>query len=286
MKVALIQHSYKGDDKTTFEYIKKMIKKASSQKANLVVLQELQNYKYFPQTQDTKYFALADKFETLQKEYSSLAKKYNLVIVATLFEKKIKGIYFNTAIVIEKDGQIAGKYRKMHIPDDPSFYEKFYFRAGDLGFEPIKTSVGNLGVMICWDQWFVEPARIMALKGADILIYPTAIGWSDEDSKKEKESAKEAWINVQKGNSIANHLPIITTNRVGFELDESKNDGSGIEFWGNSFVLNARGETLKQAKLDDELIICDIDFDYTTSLRQIWPFFRDRRVEYYKEIIQ
>jgi N-carbamoylputrescine amidase len=284
MKVALLQHSYKNTDKETFEYIKKQIKKLSTKSVKLVVLQELQNHIYFPQTQDNNNFSISDKFDTLCDKYSSLAKKYKIVIVATFFEKSIAGVYHNSAIVFENNGSIVGKYRKMHIPDDPNFYEKYYFTPGDLGFNPIKTSVGNLGVMICWDQWFCEPARIMALKGADILIYPTAIGWSDEEGKQDKKRAKKSWINVQIGHSIANHLPIICANRVGFEKDIS-GDSKGITFWGNSFITNARGEIIKKAKYKDINLVCDIDMSYSRKLREIWPFFRDRRCDYYNDLL-
>jgi len=247
-------------------------------------LQELHNNIYFPQTQNPKYFKLSNDFDEMKKKFSKIARKYNIVLVTTLFEKRLNGVYHNTAVVFDSDGSEAGKYRKMHIPDDPNFYEKFYFTPGDLGFEPINTSVGKLGVLICWDQWFPEPARIMALKGADILIYPTAIGWSDEETKQERKSSKKSWINVQKGHAIANHLPIIAVNRVGFEQDESKKNKEGILFWGNSFVLNARGEILAKAKLKEEIIICDIKFSLTEKLRNIWPFFRDRRVHYYEDM--
>jgi len=284
MKTALIQHkSYKNEEQTIQKSLE-LIQKAASDGAELIVLQELHQSRYFCINEDTNNFNLAQNWQNDLKFWSMVAKKNKIVLVTSLFEKRATGIYHNTAVVFEKDGSIAGKYRKMHIPDDPGFYEKFYFTPGDLGFLPIQTSVGKLGVLICWDQWFPEAARLMALSGAEILIYPTAIGWFDEDDKKEKQKQLDAWITVQRGHAIANNLPLISVNRVGKELDNLKQI-DGIRFWGNSFALGAQGEFLAKASSNmEEIIVCDINLKENKKIREIWPFFRDRRIENYKNL--
>ena len=275
-----IELSIKMKEKT-----KKAIIEASKQ-AELILLQELHTTQYFCQKEDTKYFEFARDFEDNISFFSSIAKECNVVLVSSLFEQRAPGLYHNTAVVFEKDGSIAGKYRKMHIPDDPQFYEKFYFTQGDLGFNPIPTSIGNLGVLVCWDQWFPEAARIMALNGADILIYPTAIGWFDSDELDEKKRQLEAWQTIQRGHAIANGLPLASINRVGFEPDFETQD-RGIRFFGNSFVCGPQGEILAQASNDkDEILYAKIDFKRTKAVRDIWPFLRDRRIEHYDTLLK
>ncbi len=281
MKTALIQQRYKHSKEKTLAYTLKGIQKASQNGVELIVLQELHQTEYFCQSEDTKFFAYANHFEEDIKLWAKVAKENKVVLVTSLFEKRTAGLYHNTAVVFEKDGSIAGKYRKMHIPDDPGFYEKFYFTPGDLGFEPIQTSVGKLGVLICWDQWYPEAARIMTLKGAEILIYPTAIGWFDDDTEKEKQRQLDAWITIQRSHAIANAIPVISCNRVGFEADPS-NVLKGTRFWGNSFVCGSQGEILAQATHQDETILyATIDNKRTKEVRDIWPFLRDRRIEEY-----
>ncbi len=284
MKTALIQQkSYKTEQETISRTLE-LIKEAKALHVELVVLQELHQNRYFCINEETENFSLAQNWKNDLKFWSEVAKKNNIVLVTSLFEKRAPGIYHNTAFVFEKDGSIAGKYRKMHIPDDPGFYEKFYFTPGDLGFEPIQTSLGKLGILICWDQWFPEAARLMALKGAQILIYPTAIGWFDKDSDEEKSRQLDAWVGVQRGHAIANALPLISVNRVGKEFDDLKQI-DGIRFWGNSFILGAQGEFLAQgSKTEEEIIFCDIDLKKGEKTREIWPFFRDRRIECYSDI--
>jgi N-carbamoylputrescine amidase len=286
IKVALIQEKYDNSkDKTVKNTVNKIVE-ASKNGVELIVLQELHQTEYFCQSEDTKFFSYANSFEEDVNYWSSVAKENNIVLVTSLFEKRAAGLYHNTAVVFEKDGSIAGKYRKMHIPDDPGFYEKFYFTPGDLGFEPIQTSVGKLGVLICWDQWYPEAARIMTLKGAEILIYPTAIGWFDEDSKEEKARQLDSWITIQRSHAIANAIPVISCNRVGFEKD---NSGvlNGINFWGNSFVCGTQGEILTQASSKKEAILyADIAHERTKEVRDIWPFLRDRRIENYSCILK
>ena len=284
MKTAIIQQKYHHTEKETIQKTLELIHEAVEQSAQLVVLQELHQNRYFCINEDTKNFNFANNWKNDIDFWSSVAKKNGIVLVTSLFEKRAAGIYHNTAVVFEKDGTIAGKYRKMHIPDDPGFYEKFYFTPGDLGYNPIKTSLGNLGVLICWDQWFPEAARLMALKGANILIYPTAIGWFDEDEQEEKNRQLNAWINVQRGHAIANATPLIAVNRVGKELDNLGHI-DGIRFWGNSFAIGAQGELLTQASSDkEEVKIIDIDMKQSEEIRKIWPFFRDRRIESYTDI--
>lgn len=285
MKVALIQHSVKNSKDETLSKTVSMIKEASLKGAKLVVLQELHQSSYFCIVEDPDNFDLANDFEKDLKFWASVAKEFGVVLVTSLFEKRAAGLYHNSAFVFEKDGSLAGKYRKMHIPDDPGFYEKFYFTPGDLGYEPIDTSVGRLGVLICWDQWFPEAARLMAMKGAEILIYPTAIGWFEDDSNDEKDRQKSSWIDIQRSHAIANGLPVISVNRVGKEHDPSKLI-DGILFWGNSFVCGPQGEFLHECGMDEELAIVKIDKKRTEEVRRMWPFFRDRRVDSYKDILK
>jgi len=260
-----------------------MIKKASK-KADLIILQELHQSPYFCITENPQNFDFAENFENDLIFWSQVAKKYNVVLVTSLFEKRAEGLYHNTAFVFEKNGEIAGKYRKMHIPDDPAYYEKFYFTEGDLGFTPIQTSVGKLGVLICWDQWFPEASRLMAMAGAEILIYPTAIGFLGEEPIAEQKSQLERWLTIQKSHSIANGIPVATANRIGFEKDPSKNF-KGIQFWGNSFILNSKGEEIAKASQDsDEILYAEISKAETKEMRDMWPFFRDRRIEDYSEL--
>jgi len=286
MKIALIQQTYHKTKEETLNVTVKSIEEAANNKAELIVLQELHQTEYFCQCEDTKFFSYANSFDEDVQFWSSIAKKYDVVLVTSLFEKRTAGLYHNTAVVFEKDGSIAGKYRKMHIPDDPGFYEKFYFTLGDLGFEPIQTSVGKLGVLICWDQWYPEAARIMALKGAEILIYPTAIGWFDDDNEEEKERQLESWITIQRSHAIANAVPVISCNRVGFEKDPT-DVLNGTRFWGNSFICGAQGEMLAHAKHQEETILyANIDNERTKEVRDIWPFLRDRRIEEYSCLLK
>ncbi|PAF43888.1 carbon-nitrogen hydrolase [Helicobacter sp. 11S03491-1] len=286
LKVAALQHSFKGDRLATMMHTKSMIQQACAQEVNLVVLEELHCSEYFCQSEDVSKFDYGSHYEEDIQFFSEIAKTHQIVLVTSLFEKRTNGLYHNTAIVFEKDGSIAGKYRKMHIPDDPGFYEKFYFTPGDLGFEPIVTSVGKLGVLICWDQWYPEAARIMALKGADILIYPTAIGWFDKDKADEKQRQRDAWIGVQRGHSIANTLPLVAVNRTGFERDVS-GVLEGIEFWGSSFIFGHQGELLGLADIqNDEILVAEIDLNRCEEVRRMWPFFRDRRIDAYTEILK
>ncbi len=286
MKTALIQQAYHGSKEQTLQVTIEKIKEAAQNGAQLVVLQELHQTEYFCQSEDTKFFEYAAHFESDVVFWSNIAKENNVVLVTSLFEKRTAGLYHNTAVVFEKDGSVAGKYRKMHIPDDPGFYEKFYFTPGDLGFEPIQTSVGKLGVLVCWDQWYPEAARAMTLKGAEMLIYPTAIGWFEADSEDEKARQLDSWITIQRSHSIANGLPVLSCNRVGFEAD-SAGVMAGTRFWGNSFVCGAQGEMLVQADDKTETILyADIEHERTKEVRDIWPFLRDRRIEAYQCLLQ
>lgn len=253
--------------------------------AQLVVLQELHNSLYFCQEENVNGFDLAEPIPGPSTGfYGELARQYGVVIVTSLFERRAAGLYHNTAVVIERDGSIAGKYRKMHIPDDPAYYEKFYFTPGDMGFHPIDTSVGRLGVMVCWDQWYPEAARLMALAGAEMLIYPTAIGYESSDTQEEQQRQRTAWTTVQRGHAVANGLPVIAVNRVGHEDDPSGRTG-GIQFWGSSFVAGPQGELLYQASDDEEeSLVIDIDLDHGEQVRRWWPFLRDRRIEDYGDI--
>jgi N-carbamoylputrescine amidase len=286
MKIALIQQKSYITKKETIEKSLESIKEASKNKVKLVVLQELHQTEYFCQSEDIKFFRYADSWERDIEFWSKVAKEYKIVLITSLFERRTAGLYHNTAVVFDSDGTIAGKYRKMHIPDDPAFYEKFYFTEGDLGFEPIDTSVGRLGVMICWDQWYPESARIMTLKGAELLIYPTAIGWFDEDSHKEKSRQLDSWITIQRSHAIANGLPVVACNRVGFEKDSS-GVLDGIRFWGNSFVCDPQGEIVAHANHQDETILyATVNSKRVEEVRNIWPFLRDRRIDRYSDLIK
>ncbi len=276
MKAALIQQSYQGSKEATIEHTLQLIDQTD---ARLILLPELHQGPYFCQSEDTANFALAEEYETDVEFWRWVSEEKQKVLVTSLFEQRAPGLYHNTAIVFDH-GKIAGKYRKMHIPDDPGFYEKFYFAPGDMGFEPIDTSVGRLGVLICWDQWYPEAARIMALKGAQILIYPTAIGWFDQDSEEEKARQLDAWITIQRSHAIANSLPLLSVNRVGFESDLS-GCLEGIRFWGHSFACGPQGEILAKAGEQEEVVEVEIDTKRTKEVRDIWPFLRDRRIDAY-----
>ncbi len=282
--VAVVQHACSDNYEDNLKAGIDGIKKAAAQGADLVLLPELSMGLYFCITEDPNNFDLAEPIPgkttvTLQQ----VAKENNIVIVSTIFEQRAPGLYHNTAVVFDKDGSIAGKYRKMHIPDDPGYYEKFYFTPGDLGFTPINTSIGKLGVLICWDQWYPEAARLMSLAGAEILIYPTAIGWDPNDIDEEKERQKNAWITVQRGHAVANGLPVISCNRIGFEA--SPDNSGGIAFWGNSFIAGPQGEILIDADdKQDTLLITELDMERSTQVRNIWPFLRDRRIDEFSNL--
>ncbi len=280
MKIALIQQSNTANRAENVAKLEQNIRTVATQGAELIVLQELHNGLYFCQTEDPAIFEQAEAIPGPSTEkFGELAKELGVVIVLSLFEKRAAGLYHNTAVVLEKDGTIAGKYRKMHIPDDPAYYEKFYFTPGDLGFEPIQTSVGKLGVLVCWDQWYPEAARLMAMAGAELLIYPTAIGWESTDSEDEKLRQRNAWMIVQRGHAVANGLHVLTCNRTGYEPDPS-GVTNGIQFWGNSFIAGPQGEIIYQASYDDEVnIVIDIDLERSETVRRMWPFFRDRRID-------
>lgn len=280
MKVGLIQQANTCEHAENIKRLKANITRCAKEGAELVVLQELHNGLYFCQTEDTQMFDQAETIPGLSTdEFGALAKDLGIVLVLSLFEKRAPGLYHNTAVVIERDGTIAGKYRKMHIPDDPAYYEKFYFTPGDLGFEPIETSVGKLGVLVCWDQWYPEAARLMAMKGAEMLIYPTAIGWESSDTEEEKQRQLGAWITVQRGHAVANGLPVITVNRTGHETDPS-GQTNGIQFWGNSFVAGPQGELLAElSNNQEEVRVVEIDKGRSENVRRWWPFFRDRRID-------
>lgn len=284
MKVGIIQQANSADITDNIHKLKEKIRQLANGGAELIVMQELHNGLYFCQTEDTEVF---DQAETIPGHstytFGELAKELGVVIVLSLFEKRAAGLYHNTAVVMEKDGSIAGIYRKMHIPDDPAYYEKFYFTPGDLGFNPIDTSVGRLGVLVCWDQWYPEAARMMALSGAEVLIYPTAIGWESSDSDEEKQRQLEAWITVQRGHAIANGVPVISVNRTGHETDPS-GQTNGIQFWGNSFICGPQGEFIFIADENEITYIVEIDKKRTENVRRWWPFFRDRRIDEYGEL--
>ncbi|GHT29347.1 beta-ureidopropionase [Bacteroidia bacterium] len=285
MKVGIIQQANSSDRAANIEKLKGSIIKCVKQGAELVVLQELHNGLYFCQTEDISVFDQAESIPGPSTElFGALARELGVVIVLSLFEKRAAGLYHNTAVVIDKDSSIAGKYRKMHIPDDPAYYEKFYFTPGDLGFEPIQTSIGKLGVLVCWDQWYPEAARLMAMGGAELLIYPTAIGWESSDTAEERNRQLHAWKTVQCGHAVANGLPVISVNRVGFEPDPS-GVTRGITFWGNSFISGPQGELLAELSTSQEAIqVVDIDMERTENVRRWWPFFRDRRIDAYDGI--
>lgn len=283
----MVQQACGADIAANITELKKNIMSCAEKGAELVVLQELHNSVYFCQCEDASLCDLAEPIPGPSTEsFGALAKELGVVIVLSLFERRAPGLYHNAAVVLEKDGTIAGKYRKMHIPDDPCFYEKFYFTPGDLGFKPIRTSVGNLGVLVCWDQWYPEAARIMALGGADILIYPTAIGGVGTDSKEEQEVQRGAWQLVQRGHSVANGLPVVTVNRTGHEDDPSGNT-IGLDFWGHSFAAGPQGELLTEFAQDEVGVrVVDIDLDRTEYVRRGWPFFRDRRIDAYDDVLK
>ena len=286
MKIGIIQQHNTADIKQNMTRLAESIKNLAKNGAELIVLQELHNSLYFCQVEDVDNFDLAEPIPGPSTDcFSQLTKENNVVIVTSLFERRTAGLYHNTAVVIEKDGSIAGKFRKMHIPDDPAYYEKFYFTPGDLGFRPIQTSVGCLGVQVCWDQWYPEGARLMALAGAEILIYPTAIGYAASDDEAEQQRQREAWTTVQRGHAVANGLPVVSVNRVGFEPDPSRQT-PGIQFWGSSFVAGPQGELLYRAsENEEETAIIDVDLAHSENVRRWWPFLRDRRIENYSPIL-
>ena len=280
MKVGLVQQANTADRAANIEKLQCHIRQAAAEGAELVVLQELHNGLYFCQTEDTSLFDQAEPIPgPSTKLFGALAKELGIVLVLSLFERRAPGLYHNTAVVLERDGSIAGKYRKMHIPDDPAYYEKFYFTPGDLGFEPIDTSVGRLGVLVCWDQWYPEAARLMAMRGAELLIYPTAIGWESSDTEEEKARQLGAWVTVQRGHAVANGLPVISVNRTGHEPDPS-GQTNGIRFWGNSFVAGPQGELITTLPNDEETVrVVEVDKQRSEQVRRWWPFFRDRRID-------
>ena len=285
IKVGFIQQHNTNDINDNMQRLKKGIEQLAKQGAQLIVLQELHNSLYFCQIETVDNFDLAEPIPGPSTAFfSEIAAANNVVIVTSLFEKRAAGLYHNTSVVIEKDGSIAGKYRKMHIPDDPAYYEKFYFTSGDLGFVPIQTSLGKLGILVCWDQWYPEAARLMALNGAELLIYPTAIGYESSDAEEEKQRQREAWTTVQRGHAVANGLPVIAVNRVGFEPDPSQQT-QGITFWGSSFVAGSQGEFIYRAsETEEECTIVEIDLQRSEQVRRWWPFLRDRRIDEYHNI--
>lgn len=287
LKIGLVQHKISGNFGENMLELGKKIGICAADGARLVVLPELHNTHYFCQTEDVRHFDLAESIPGPSTSfYSGIAAKHGIVLVISLFEKRAPGLYHNTAVVIDTDGSIAGTYRKMHIPDDPAYYEKFYFTPGDTGFVPVSTSIGKLGILICWDQWFPEAARLMTLAGAELLVYPTAIGWESSDNGEEKNRQTEAWITIQRSHAIANGLPVVSVNRTGREPDPSGHTG-GIQFWGNSFVCGQQGEFLARASAEmDEIIVCNIDLTRNEMVRRWWPFLRDRRIDQYNKLIK
>ncbi len=286
LRVALVQDIDRGSIEANLGLIEQRVAEAASAGAGLVLLQELHNGPYFCQHESVDEFDRAEPIPGPSSErLGALAKRHGVVIVASLFERRAAGLYHNTAIVLERDGRLLGRYRKMHIPDDPGFLEKFYFTPGDLGFEPIDTSVGRLGVLVCWDQWYPEAARLMALAGAELLLYPTAIGWDPADAQDEKDRQRMAWILSQRGHAVANGLPVLSCNRTGFEPAPDR-DG-GIQFWGSSFVAGPQGELLAEAGVEAaELLLADVDLARSESVRRIWPFLRDRRIDAYADLLK
>ena len=287
LKVGIIQQSCTADRDANIAQSIAGIREAASGGAELVVLQELHTGLYFCQSEETHCFDLAETIPgPSTEEFGAVARELGVVIVTSLFERRAPGVYHNTAVVLEKDGAIAGRHRKMHIPDDPAYYEKFYFTPGDLGFEPIPTSVGKLGVLVCWDQWYPEAARLMALAGADLLIYPTAIGWDPNDTPSEQGRQLDAWITVQRGHAVANGLPLVSVNRVGFEPSPDR-AGKGQLFWGNSFAVGPQGEFLVRGESDrEEVLVAEIDMKRSEEVRRIWPFLRDRRIDAYQDLLK
>lgn len=285
MKIGLVQQANTADMDLNKQNLVKGIYECARQGAELIVLQELHNGLYFCQVEDTSNFDQAEPVPGPSTDmFGAVARELNVVLVLSLFERRAAGLYHNTAVVIEKDGSVAGIYRKMHIPDDPAYYEKFYFTPGDLGFQPIDTSVGRLGVLVCWDQWYPEAARLMALAGAEILIYPTAIGWETSDTDAEKARQREAWQTVQRGHAVANGIYVVAVNRTGYEPDPSGATG-GIPFWGSSFVAGPQGEIIAQASTDKaENLVVEVNLKHAEDVRRIWPFFRDRRIDYFEDL--
>jgi len=286
LRVALLQERDHGSREANLDAIEAGLREAAAAGVQLVLLQELHNGPYFCQHESVEEFDRAESIPGPSTErIGALAEELKLVIVASLFERRAAGLYHNTAVVFDRSRAICGKYRKMHIPDDPAFYEKFYFTPGDLGFDPIQTSVGKLGVLVCWDQWYPEAARLMALAGADLLLYPTAIGWDPQDEAGEKNRQRDAWITVQRGHAVANGLPLLSCNRIGFEA--APDGGRGLQFWGSSFVAGPQGEFLGQASTDQrELLLVDIDLARSENVRRIWPFLRDRRIDAYADLLR
>lgn len=286
-RIGMLQQHNVADSKENIRRLAEGIEDLARRGAQLIVLQELHNSLYFCQTENVDNFDIAEPVPgPSTRFYGELARRFGVVIVTSLFEKRAAGLYHNTAVVLEKDGTIAGMYRKMHIPDDPAYYEKFYFTPGDLGFHPIDTSVGRLGVLVCWDQWYPEAARLMALQGAQILIYPTAIGYESSDSAEEQARQREAWTTVQRGHAVANGLPVVAVNRVGLEQDPS-HQAKGIQFWGSSFVAGPQGELFYQASdHEEESLVVDIDMEHSEQVRRWWPFLRDRRIDQYTGLLQ
>lgn len=286
MKVGIIQQANTSNSENNKNRLAECIGELAQKGAELIVLQELHNGLYFCQEEDVAIFDQAEEIPGPSTEFfGAIARKYSVVLVLSLFERRMAGLYHNTAVVLERDGSIAGLYRKMHIPDDPAYYEKYYFTPGDLGFNPIETSVGRLGVLVCWDQWYPEAARIMALRGADVLIYPTAIGTESTDPLEEQERQLEAWRIVQRGHAVANNLPVISVNRVGHESDPSGRT-NGIQFWGNSFVAGQQGELLCLLGTDEAMACVEVDLKRTEHVRRWWPFFRDRRIDYFAPLLK
>ncbi len=287
MKVGIVQIACSADREQNMQKLAARIREAAQKGAELVVLQELHNTPYFCQTENVELFDLAETIPGPSTEFfSQVARECGVVLVTSLFERRAAGLYHNTAVVLDKDGSIAGKYRKMHIPDDPAYYEKFYFTPGDLGFKPIDTSIGRLGVQVCWDQWYPEGARLMALAGAELLIYPTAIGYESSDTKEEQERQREAWTTVQRGHAVANGLPVVAVNRTGHEPDPS-GQTRGIEFWGSSFVCGPQGEMLFRAPKNEECVeVVEVDMARSENVRRWWPFLRDRRIDEYGNILK
>lgn len=285
LKVAIVQQTCSEQRQESLGYSIQGIREAAAQGAKLVLLPELHTGPYFCQTENAQYFELAEPIPGPSTEvFSALAAELNMVLVISLFERRAPGIYHNTAVVLEADGHIAGRYRKMHIPDDPGFYEKFYFTPGDLGFTPINTSLGRLGVLVCWDQWYPEAARLMALAGAELLLYPSAIGWDPRDDEAEKFRQQEAWITIQRAHAIANGLPLLSSNRVGAEFDSSQ-QLPGIQFWGTSFIAGPQGELLARGPMDKTaVLVAEIDLQRTETVRQVWPYLRDRRIDAYENL--
>lgn len=284
MKIGIIQQSNCDNVEQNKQKLADNIRKVAAEGAELIVLQELHNSLYFCQVESTQNFSLAESIPGPSTEfYSAIAAECKVVLVTSLFEARAKGLYHNTAVVFDKDGSIAGKYRKMHIPDDPAYYEKFYFTPGDIGFRPIRTSIGTLGVQVCWDQWYPEGARLMALRGADLLIYPTAIGWESSDTKEEQERQLGAWQTVQRGHAVANGIPVIAVNRCGHEPDPSGMT-NGIQFWGHSFVAGPQGEFIAHFGEEEQTAVVEVSIERSESVRQWWPFLRDRRIEEYAPI--